>query len=175
MDTIQNINEVIYSTHKDVIRRKKNPLIPILVTVAGLALTIWSLGAESLITQANLASGLMFLGLTLSIAGAILTVKAFLSSVPVYGPGKERLYRSERFFDPKHKRALCEALESGRADEVAKLPHSETSGVVLTLWATRSGSFTLAQVAEYVPHRFEPVTEVFSFTQEQAKSILAMA
>lgn len=174
METFDNINDVLYSVNADVVRRKKNPILPILITLGGAVLTVWSLSATALQESENLSSALMFAGIVLVLAGAIMAVRAFTSAIPYYRPTGERLYRSERFFQQKDKRGLCAALESGNAEELANLPQSDTSGVVLTIYSTRSGSFTLVQAAEYVPHRFVPVTPVVSFTQEQARIVLAL-
>ena len=46
--------------------------------------------------------------------------------------------------------------------------------MLLTLYATGSGSFAMAQVLEYVPHAFEPVTEVVLFSAEQGRAVAAM-
>ncbi len=175
METFENINDVLYQVNPDIIRRKKNPILPFLVLVCGVGLTFWSLNAEALQDRANLSASLMFAGIVLVLVGIVSVVRAFVSTSPYYRPTGEKLYRSECFFEQKDKRALCTALEAGRVEEVAALPKSEISGVVLTIYATRSGSCTLVQVAEYVPHRFVPITSVISFTQEQAKIVLALA
>ena len=174
METFENINDVLYQVNTDIVRRKKNPVLPILVGVCGVALTIWSLNATALEDKANLSAALLFLGIVLILVGVVAVIRAFTSSCPYYRPTGERLYRSERFFEQKDKRTLCQALEAGEVETVAALPRSETSGVVLTIFSTRSGSCTLVQVAEYVPHRFVPITSVVSFTQEQAKIVRAL-
>lgn len=46
--------------------------------------------------------------------------------------------------------------------------------MLLTLYATGSGSFAMAQVLEYVPHAFEPMTEVVLFSAEQGRAAAAM-
>lgn len=175
METFENINDVLYQVNPDIVRRKKNPVLPLLIVLCGVGLTFWSLNAEMLQDRANLSSALLFAGIALVLIGVVATIRAFASSTPCYRPTGEKLYRSERFFEQKDKRALCGALEAGRADEVAALPQSETSGVVLTIYATRSGSCTLVQAAEYIPHRFVPITSVISFTKEQAKVVLALS
>lgn len=173
METFENINDVLYQVNTDIVRRKKNPVLPILIGVCGVVLTIWSLSATVLEDRENLSAALLFLGIVLILVGVVAAIRAFTSSCPYYRSTGERLYRSERFFDQKDKRALCQALEAGEAETVAALPRSETSGVVLTIFSTRSGSCMLMQAAEYVPHRFVPITAVVSFSQEQARIVRA--
>ncbi len=175
METFENINEVLYQVNTDIVRRKRNPLLPIVLAVCGVALTLWSLQSEVLADRANLAAVLLFFGIVLILVGVVATIRAFTSSRPYYRPTGERLYRSERFFDQKDKRALCDALENGQAEAVAALPRSETSGVVLTIFSTRSGSCVMVQAAEYIPHHFVPITSVLTFTQEQGKIMRSLA
>lgn len=175
METYQHIKDILYNCHADVARRKKNIVLPLLVTLAGLAVTFWSLTDPAVGENANLAAGLLFGGVILALSGLVWTLRAATGSTPVYAPTGEKLRHSERFYDLKDKRKLCAALESGSPEQLAGLAHSDSSGVVLTLYTTATGSFALAQVAEYIPHRFVPITAVIPFGEGHAQAILALA
>ena len=89
--------------------------------------------------------------------------------------GLHKIDSGSIYYDAARKQELCAALEAGDADRLSRIPRGgSTSGVLLTLYATGSGSFAMAQVLEYVPHAFEPVTEVVLFSAEQGRAVAAM-
>ena len=136
---------------------------------------IWSLTASSMSEHENLASILMLLGGGVALVGLIMAGIALASGSPVYEPTGERIRRGSIYYDTARKQELCAALEAGDADRLSRIPRGgSTSGVLLTLYATGSGSFAMAQVLEYVPHAFEPVTEVVLFSAEQGRAAAAM-
>ena len=159
---LESIDDVLYTvTEGRIVRRRKNPLPALLIGVAGAGLAIWSLTASSMSEHENLASMLMLLGGGVALVGLIMAGIALASGSPVY--------------EPARKQDLCAALEAGDADRLSRIPRGgSTSGVLLTLYATGSGSFAMAQVLEYVPHAFEPMTEVVLFSAEQGRAAAAM-
>lgn len=172
----ESIDDVLYAvTEGRIVRRRKNPLPALLIGVAGAGLAIWSLTASSMSEHENLASILMLLGGGVALVGLIMAGIALASGSPVYEPTGERIRRGSIYYDTARKQELCAALEAGDADRTSRIPRGgSTSGVLLTLYATGSGSFAMAQVLEYVPHAFEPVTEVVLFSAEQGRAVAAM-
>ena len=158
-----------------IVRRRKNPLPALLIGVAGAGLAIWSLTAASMSGHENLASMLMLLGGGVALVGLIMAGIALASGSPVYEPTGEKIRRGSIYYDTARKQDLCAALEAGDTDRLSRIPRGgSTSGVLLILYATGSGSFAMAQVLEYVPHAFEPVTEVVFFSAEQGRAAAAM-
>ena len=157
---LESIDDVLYTvTEGRIVRRRKNPLPALLIGVAGAGLAIWSLTASSMSEHENLASMLMLLGGGVALVGLIMAGIALASGSPVYEPTGEKIRRGSIYYDTARKQDLCAALEAGDADRLSRIPRGgSTSGVLLTLYATGSGSFAMAQVLEYVPHAFEPMT-----------------
>ena len=165
---LESIDDVLYTvTEGRIVRRRKNPLPALLIGVAGAGLAIWSLTASSMSEHENLASMLMLLGGGVALVGLIMAGIALASG--------EKIRRGSIYYDTARKQDLCAALEAGDADRLSRIPRGgSTSGVLLTLYATGSGSFAMAQVLEYVPHAFEPMTEVVLFSAEQGRAAAAM-
>lgn len=153
---LESIDDVLYTvTEGRIVRRRKNPLPALLIGVAGAGLAIWSLTASSMSEHENLASMLMLLGGGVALVGLIMAGIALASGSPVYEPTGEKIRRGSIYYDTARKQDLCAALEAGDADRLSRIPRGgSTSGVLLTLYATGSGSFAMAQVLEYVPHAF---------------------
>lgn len=176
MNPFESIDDMLYhSADGEVVRRRKNPLLPLLVGIAGGALAVWSLHASSLAERPDLSSMLMLLGGIAALAGLIKAAMNIASSEPVFGPTGERIRRVELFYDAADKHALCDAVRAADAEALSRIPRTGASGAVLmTVYATGSGTFAMAQVAEYIPHAFEPVTEAVRFDTEQGRSVAAV-
>ena len=55
---------------------------------------------------------------------------------------------------------LSEAVRNNNHESLAKIPTSQSAAVLHICWTTPSGKLRVEQVQEYIPHRYEPVTEV---------------
>lgn len=55
---------------------------------------------------------------------------------------------------------MAEAVRNNDLKALAKVPTSQSAAVLHICWATPSGKLRVEQVQEYIPHRYEPVTEV---------------
>lgn len=162
------LTDVLY--HQDgVVARKKNPVFPLVVVAAGIGLSIWSLNAPALEDSKNLSASLMLVGGVVALLGLIRLVMAFTGKKPVYGPTGETLTRKELFFEAQDRQALLAAFQAGDMEKIERIPHGHSSNVLLMIYTTPSGSCTLAQVQEYVPHEFVAVTDVARFSQAAVK------
>ena len=138
--------------------------------LAGSALAVWSLTSDTMVDRGNLSSMLMLVGGLIAIVGFIKAGVTFSSAAPVYKPTGERIRRYEIYYQAADKPALCAAVSSGDMERLVNIPRNDkSSSLLLTLYATESGSFSMGQVSQYVPHAFEPVTDVVRFSAEQGK------
>ena len=112
---------------------------------------------------------LMLVGGVVALLGLIRLVMAFTGKRPVYGPTGETLTRKELFFEAQDRQALLAAFQAGDMEKIERIPHGHSSNVLLMIYTTPSGSCTLAQVQEYVPHEFVAVTDVARFSQAAVK------
>lgn len=166
------IDDTLYSgiAAEDIIQRRKSPVVALIVALAGSALAVWSLTSGALVDHDNLSSMLMLAGGLIAIVGFIKAGVTFNSAVPVYKPTGERIRRYEIYYQAADKPALCAAVSAGDMERLVGIPRNDkSSSLLLTLYATGSGSFAMGQASQYVPHVFEPVTDVVRFTAEQGK------
>lgn len=166
------IDDTLYTgiAAEDISQRRKSPVISLAVALAGCALAVWSLTARTMVDHDNLSSTLMLVGGLIAIVGFIKAGVSLSATMPVYKPTGERIRRYEIFYQATDKPALCAAVTAGDMERLVGIPRTDkSSGLLLTLYATESGSFSMGQVSQYVPHAFEPVTEVVRFSGEQGK------
>jgi len=175
MNKYESIEEVLSrGADGEVVRRRKNPLLPLIVMLAGTVLSVWSLGSSSLAEQTDLSSALVLAGGIVALSGVIGTVMRLNASAPVFGPTGQRIRKFELYYDSADRQALCAAVEAADAEALTRIPRTAASGgVLMTVYATDGGDFAMAQVAQYIPHSFEPVTAAVRFDEGQGRVVAA--
>ena len=73
---------------------------------------------------------------------------------------RKALRKTTTFFSFADRDKVAEAVRNNDLKALAKLPTSQSAAVLHICWATPSGKLRVEQVQEYIPHRYEPVTEV---------------
>lgn len=169
MSNIESIDDVFAKIAGDAVEfRRKSPVLPIVLFLVGVGLTIWSVTSAALKDNSALSSMLMLTGIALTVA-ALVMAGITLGSKGQYAVHKntgEKLVRYERFYDAKDRERLGKALASADLKEFSAIPKNPSSRVLVTFYCTKSGSLAMAQMSEYIPHNFEPVTEVYLFTDQ---------
>lgn len=171
MSNFPLLSDALY-TQEGVVARKKSFVIPAILLVVGAAVAVWSLQSPGLAENKSLSSALMLIGGLVALYGLIRLLVGISARVPYYAPTGERLRSKKIFFELSERAALLAAFQAGDLDRIMKLARTNSSNVLLVCYTTPSGSCILAQVQEYVPHEFVPVTDVATFTHEGAKSPL---
>ncbi len=177
MTTFQSIDDALFTVGgDDIVLRRKSLVLPLILLLGGIALAVWSVTTPALEQNASLSAGLMLVGGIAALAGLIMTAVASgpKGRVAVDRNTGERVRRYELFYEAGDKAKLCNALTMGDIRRIALLPRSESSRILLTLYCTKSGSLMIAQVSEYVPHSFEPVTEVYKYAGEHGVHLAAV-
>ncbi|MBQ4279917.1 MAG: hypothetical protein IJC16_08200 [Rikenellaceae bacterium] len=172
MNTYRSIDEALYEVADGtVIRKKRNLVIPAVVMVVGALIAAFSDRIDIFFPRVDLAAALMLSGGVLCITGLInLIVDATSKTgVPVFAETGEKLQRHQLFYDTHKKGELCNCFESGDFSKLSKIDKSSVSAVILTVYSTKSGSMAMAQVSEFVPHQFVPVTGIKMFRGEEGR------
>ncbi|MDD3108661.1 MAG: hypothetical protein PHV49_05580 [Alistipes sp.] len=157
------------------IYRRSISYLSFILVIVGVVLAVWSVKAPYFAEHANLSATVMLGGGIFAFMGLIKFGISLGSKYPVYAPSGERIYRYEFYFQSTDKPALCTAVNSGNMQKVVSIPRNATSSsILLTLYATRSGSFSAGQVSQYVPHAFEPVTLPIRFTTDESRLAVAL-
>ncbi len=163
MNTYRAIDDAIYEvTNGAIVRQKKSLLIPALVMIFGVLITVFSDRIDIFFPSVDLDAALMLSGVILAIAGLVnLIIDAtHKTGVPVLAETGEKLQRYQLFYDTNKKNELCDCIENADFNRMARIPKGSVSSVIVTVYSTKSGSLALAQVAEFVPHQFVPVTNI---------------
>lgn len=150
--------------HPDIVTRRKNPILPLVFILVGCVMAFLSLRLPMLVDDKNLSSALMLIGGLLAFFGIFRLITSLSGRIPVFAPTGEQMRRKEFFYEAADKSKLLEAFSSKDMARISRIPRGQSSNVVLMTYSTSSGSCVLAQVQEYVPHEFVPVTDVVRFS-----------
>lgn len=142
------IDDAIYTASSEIIRRRYNPLLGIILTVASIVM-LWAnsnvayFDLHEMAAQWNLliSSCLFCTGLTM--------VCYWLfgdSSAPLDKQNRERLYRSEYSFESNYLSKVRAAVESGDFTILEQLPRCYQASSQVVCYRTDSGSVIAAQV-----------------------------
>lgn len=170
MSEIKFLDDEIYSIASgEVVKRRKNIVLPALLAAGGAALICFGKYSED---NVDLNSVISFCGATLLIVGAImLSVRLFGGGgVPYWTAGRKVLGRKRYYYDPSLRGALCEALDEGDFAAIAAMPCRETSTIMLVVYGDTSGGAVAAQLLEYVPHNYVPATEPRYWRKDEYKA-----
>lgn len=149
---MKKIDKAIYGCSKNIKRKYTNSLKGIIagaVCSAALLINVSSVWLNALV-------------LTIGWTGvAILASVALYYLVgdccrPVYRPTGEVMKRNETYYELSQDPLLLTHLENKNLAAI----ESQSAAVMHICWATPSGKLRVEQVQEYIPHRYEPVTEV---------------
>lgn len=177
MNDYPSFDEQLYEVAgEDIAKRKKSFIIPLILLIAGALLAVWSVASPGLKELTALSSVLMLTGVVVAFVGLIQGGIAFSSKgiIPVEQATGKRIRRSQHFFDNKDKTALRSALADGNPEKLADIRQGDSSGVMLTLYATSDGALTLVQLSEYVPHTYQPASEVYKFSGERGSRMVEL-
>lgn len=114
--------------------------------------------------------------LALVIGAILLSYAMFLifrkSSHKIYTPTGSAVEEKTLFFETREKAALLESLESGEF-YTSMLPLTTTTNGCIRLDVQRSmdGKFAIAQLLEYEPYTFHPVSPIYHYEHEQAMEL----
>lgn len=166
MDT-KNITETLLSNseHVDKCVNMKAIVIAIISAVAGVAalLSIKSGDNAASLDMLMLLAGVGLIGF--SIVYAARKYKRV-----VYKPTKSGIEVKEVHFDGFARKKLVEILEN-RKFNFSDVKHHQNGSVRLDLIRSKDGSFTAAQLFEFIPYSYVPVTEIYSFDQENGEQL----
>ncbi len=169
MSNISLLSDTLYA-QEGVVARKKSFIVSVLILIVGCAVAVWSLKSPAFAENKSLTSALMLIGSLVALFGLIRLLVGISARVPYYSPTGEKLRCQKIYFDMSERAALLAAFQAGDMERIMKLSRTNSSNVLLVCYSTPSGSCVLAQVQEYIPHEFAPITEVANFAKSGAKS-----
>lgn len=156
------INEVLGEiAPNDIVMRRRSPLTGLMVLLIGIVLLILNFTSSG-DSESGLQAGAAIGGVVASCVGVVMLVVAFTGSkcVPWSVAERKPLRKQSHFYSFTDRDRVADAVRRDDRQALAAIHNSESSAVVHICWATPSGRLRVEQVQEYIPHRYEPVTEV---------------
>lgn len=144
--------------------RKKNPLTSIIILIIGLVMIISAFKVEAIRASANLSSALIFIGFIVAFTGFVkILMDLFGKGRPFYNGKALRRYTFKN--DTVMREQARNALEKGDFKELSEIPHGETSAILSVVYKTDDDQIAIAQTLEYIPHTYNPITEIKTFAK----------
>lgn len=160
MNTEKIIDDILFDLDKESIqeRKNKNPLIPVLVILLGALLIILPQIVPPLQNFSNIVQ---ILGGMVGIMGITLLLINFTKKgIPYYLKTNEKLNRHEFSFDQNQKDKVIKHINDGNLKSLRELPQSSFSPIKVIVYKTESDNMVLMQALEYIPHVYQPITEI---------------
>lgn len=170
----KHIDEVLYSISPDtVVARRYNPILGIAITIVAAVVMLGAGYVEPFASNRDMFQYLMMGGfLVLATGTTMICYWLFGDSVrPYYAPTNERLVRHDLMFNIADINRVEGLVAAGDFKALESLPRSSASGLIVVVYAVKSGKFAIAQTLEYVPHEYQPVSEPHLF--EEGKFTMA--
>lgn len=142
------IDDAIYTASPEIMRRRYNPTLGIVLTAGSIAL-LWANSHVSLFTESDMLSQWnLFISSCILCTGIVMICYRLFgdSSAPVDRQNRERLYRSEYSFETHDLPKVQSAIENGNFAVLQNLPRSYQPAAQVICYRTDSGSLIAAQV-----------------------------
>ncbi|MDR0954784.1 MAG: hypothetical protein LBM20_05315 [Rikenellaceae bacterium] len=153
-----------------VVRRKSPAALAfaLVILLIGAALLLAASAMEQK-TGIAYSSSLVFgiVGLCVGVSIALFGGKEW-----VYAPTKSKIRVRSKFIDPTQVDFVCRSIEKHELPPIeAELRIMENSSARIDLYTSADGAFAAAQVFQYVPYTYSPVTPVCCAVGEEAKRL----
>lgn len=154
MEKYDNVDNRIL-TEEGVKKAKQNPLVYIIILLAGIVL---GFAAIKMLDGGSLAYGIVFVCAILAIIGlkGIIIPKKILK----YAKTGEIIKKSELFYNIDEKKDVCDCVNDGRIDDLLAIKQGETGRIKVVFYSTSNHNYSLMQIFEYIPYEYVPITEV---------------
>ncbi|WP_295935281.1 hypothetical protein [uncultured Alistipes sp.] len=142
------IDDAIYTASPEIICRRYNPILGVVLTVASIALLWANYNVAFFAEHEMLSQWNLLISSCLLCTGIVMICYRLFgdSSAPYDRQSNERLYRSEYSFELQDLPKVQTAIEKGQFSLLLKLPRSYQPAAQLICYRTDSGSLIAAQV-----------------------------
>lgn len=163
MSNIKILDDTILTMEEPKIEsRRKNPLVSILILLVGVVMVMSAYTVGFIEENANISSALIFIGFIIAVTGLVkILIVLFGKGRPFYN-GKPMIRHTFKNEYVMRERAR-DAVEKGDFKELEEIPRGESSSILSVVYTTKDCEIVLAQSLEYIPHTYEPTTEIKVF------------
>ncbi len=160
---IKDFNEALYaSSNGVVVERRKNPIIPIIILLAGVALLVANTFVPSVIEYNNIKSVLVLAGGLITLVGvAYCAVNLFGRGVPYHKGEKCALVQRQYSFDRAQLQKVVSAVE--KCDKIAldAIDESDIAGVSVICCYSPNGNYCVMQAFTYEDFVYQSITKLY--------------
>lgn len=156
------IDEVLAEVAPDkIVMHRRSPLAAIIVLFVGVLLLVLNSTASG-DHESGLQAGAAIGGVIACGVGVVMMILTFTGkkNMPYSVAERKALRKTTNFYSFTDRDKVAEAVRNNNHKALDKIPTSQSAAVLHICWATPSGKLRIEQVQEYIPHRYEPVTEV---------------
>ncbi|MEG1838059.1 MAG: hypothetical protein RR220_02085 [Bacteroidaceae bacterium] len=170
MTTQQTESSTIFTTvHPDIVKRTSISSLIYSATMIVVGFGVFLSAFELQDPSSTLSMTLMVIGTIFMLFGIFRLF--WKSKEMVYLPTGSSAKESTFFFDTQVMNTLAESINSGKFAMDKPLKMLDSGNVRLDIVMSQDMKFAAAQLFQFVPYTYNPVTEVRYFTEEQAKSM----
>lgn len=129
------------------------------------------IGTASMIedTSSSLYLGIMTLAVIL--LGTALYRLLFKRKQLVYEPTGSRIVCGSFFFDKEQISSLQDKLIAGDVQEMEEITFKNSGNARLDFMVSADGNFTAIQIYEYIPYKFEMVSDIISYSDRKSHPV----
>ncbi|MEF9985888.1 MAG: hypothetical protein RSC28_01645 [Bacteroidales bacterium] len=154
MSEILNIDDRITSIEA-IINKRENPIVYVFILLLAVASGIYSYTVDG---NENIGLGLILAAVMLAVIGlkGLVLPKRILKYVPT----GEKVIKKEYYYDSAERKEVEDCLKSKGFEMLKCLPQGKGTSLRVILYTTISGSYSFAQLQQYVPYEYKPVFDV---------------
>lgn len=165
----KSTDATIYASQTYIAKRLSVPglVFSMVLFLAGIVILILSFDVRE--TASPLKIGLMALGFSL-LAYSLYRLSSKAKET-IYIPTKSITKQQSLFFDLKHLDQLRQCVSTGNFQLEPDLNNEASGNIRMDVILSQDNQFAAAQLFQFVPYEYKPITEVSYYTNGEAKSI----
>lgn len=172
MENYIEIDTYLGNMENQVIEVKSKSIVGALIIII-LSCLLVVVASTPVITNQVASMSLIVIGIITLIYGILKlwSDRTRNKQVFVYQPTNEKMKRISIYVDSKDMLRVQNCIAKQNFAELMQVKKLMTSGHYIDILGTDSGKCYVMQMLDYVPHQFEPVSEVVVLTDENAEVI----
>jgi hypothetical protein len=169
---MKNLEYNIQDLDPRIVAVPSNKTMPIIIAVIGLALFL--VGMLGVIAHSIVNTLLMIVGFAVLIYGGVKAARAFTNpcSGYIYQPTGGKLKKHTVFIQPENLQKVNTIFTDGHFNALKNVKKEMNAKGMLEIMATDDTAMVMAQIFEYIPYNYEPVSDVFIFMDGKGKELL---
>ncbi len=159
-NNLQHIDRAIYSISNEIVPRRKSPVVPIILMLAGVGLMVLSSELGRIPDKENIASSTLFFGVSMVAVCGVITLVRLLNKrgYPYHKVSRRRMREQVVYFDPVRRKEVTALFERGDLPALDAISSENPSPLMMISYRTSDDKVAVMQLHEYVPHNYVPIS-----------------